>query len=170
VAEPINWAQVARDLERFGRGVSQVAREAQWLSREASRLGDAWQRSRPAFKTNLQLTFWMAEQIEAAKRNPSHRTARRWSRLKGLTPKQIDWLMDFMVMEVSALRVPQRRGKRTAVTMREMAEQTDRRIRDKGELPTTAAKRVLAEHGRKGDLKGRADYLVRAWNRAFNSR
>jgi hypothetical protein len=92
-----------------------------------------------------------------------------------LTPKQIAELLPYMLMDLPDLRIPKRRGRqkgRIAVSTLEMAEQLAKRIECIGELPTTAARRLLADFGFRGqDVKGRADYLVRLWkNRAFKSR
>ena len=77
-------------------------------------------------------------------------------------------------MDMGDLRVPRRRGRqkgRTAPSTLKMAEELAERIERTGELPTPAARRLLAEYGFRGDLKGKADHLVRVWkNRAFKSR
>jgi hypothetical protein len=93
-----------------------------------------------------------------------------------LTPREIaEWLPYAMMVMGGDLRVPKRRGRqkgRAAPSTLKMAEQLDKRINDTGELPTTAARRLLLAYGFRGpDLKGRADHLVRVWKRrAFKSR
>jgi hypothetical protein len=73
------------------------------------------------------------------------------------------------------LRISKRRGRRkgrpTAGTLK-MVEQLDVRIKDTGELPTTAAMRLVRDLGFRGDVvNGKADHLVRVWRkRAFKSR
>jgi len=92
-----------------------------------------------------------------------------------LTPKEIAELLPYMMMDMPDLRVPRRRGRqkgRVAASRLKMAEELGERIERTGELPTTAAKRLLRDKGFRGDdLKGRADHLVRVWkNRALKSR
>jgi hypothetical protein len=91
-----------------------------------------------------------------------------------LTPKQIAVLLPYMMMDMGDLRVPKRRGRqkgRAAPSTLKMAGELDKRIADTGELPTTAARRLLRDYGFRGDLKGPADHLVRVRKkRAFKSR
>jgi hypothetical protein len=186
--EATDWlARITRELEplqhswqRLERGI-EAAREA-WRPHLVvwRQLSDAFvaARDRGDFRSlwwRLQLTVWIGQQINNAKDNPSHQNARRvWLRAGHLTPKQIAELLPYLMMDMGDLRVPRRKGRprRTAASILAMVEQLDRRIKDTGELPTTAAKRLLRDYGFRGpDLKGRADHLVRVWrNRAFKSR
>jgi hypothetical protein len=185
--EAIDWvARIDRELEplqhswqRLLRGI-EAAREAWRPHLEAWRqLSDAFVAARDrgdfrSLRLRLRLTVWMVQQINNAKDNPSHRKARAWLMVQQLTPKQIAELLPYMVMDMGDLRVPKRKGRprRTAASTLEMVERLDRRINDTGELPTTAARRLLVECGFRGEtLKGKADHLVREWkNRAFKSR
>jgi hypothetical protein len=172
------WRPFARDLEQASKAIAAARDRGEWR-----RLSEAWwafvvARDRGDFRDvqiRLRLMGGIVQQIEAAKGNPSHRKARAWLAVQHLTPKQIALLLPYMIMDLPELRIPRRRGKpkgRTAASTLEMAEELDRRIKRTGERPTTAARRLLAEHGvRAVDLKGRADHLVRAWKRrAFKSR
>lgn len=181
MAGPEDWAAQIEALQRagqrFARNVEQVSRafaaaRARWQPvLEAWRVAHARGDFRH-FQTRLRLAFWMVEQVEAAKDNPMHRAARAWLLVQHLSPKQIQGLLAYMVMDLGDLRVPKRRGKRIAASTRKLVEQLDQRIKDTGELPTTAARRLIADLGFRGkDAKGRADYLVRAWkDRALYSR
>ena len=95
----------------------------------------------------------MAQQFNNAKDNPSHKNARVWLTVGHLTPKQVAQWLPFVLMDMGDLRVPKRRGRqkgRTAASTLEMAEQLAKRIADTGELPTTAARRLLAAYGFRG--------------------
>ena len=101
----------------------------------------------------LRLTVWMAQQFNNAKDNPSHRSSRMWLTAGHLTPKQIAVLLPYLMMDMGDLRVPRRRGRqkgRTAPSTLKMAEELAERIERTGELPTTAAKRLLVEYGFRG--------------------
>jgi hypothetical protein len=171
--EEIDWvARLNRQLEPFQRAWQRVAPDIE----------RAWRafvvaRDRGDFRDlqlRLRLTVWMGQQIGAAKNNPSHRAARVWLRMQHLTPKQIAGLLPYMLMDMPALRIPRRRGRprQEAANALEMVEQLKQRIERTGELPTTAARRLLTDLGFCGqDVKGRADHLVRLWkNRALKSR
>jgi hypothetical protein len=178
--EPLQRAgqRFARDLEQASKAIA-AAREA-WRPHL-----EAWQQLSSAFvaardrgdfrslQFRLRLTFWIVRHIEAAKENPSRRSARAWLMVQHLTPKQIAVWLPYMMMDMGDLRVPKRRGRqkgRAAPSTLKMAGELDKRIADTGELPTTAARRLLANHGFRGDLKGPADHLVRVWKkRAFKS-
>jgi hypothetical protein len=190
--EAIDWvARIAQEIERLRRAWQRFARTIEQASKlfAAARDGGEWRRLLEAwrafvaardrgdfrnFQIRLRLTGWMVQQIQAAKDNPSHQRARVWLMVGHLTPKQIAELLPYMIMDMPDLRVPQRKGRprRTAESTLKMAEQLAERINDTEELPTTAARRLLADYGFRGrDLKGRADHLVRVWkNRAFKSR
>jgi hypothetical protein len=189
--EAIDWAaRIAREIEPLQRSWQRFARDIEQASKpfagEWRRLFEAWQQLSKAFvaardrgdfrnfQIRLQLTGWMVRQIEAAKDNPSHRRSRAWLIVKHLTPKQIAELLPYLIMDMPDLRIPKRKGRprRTAASTLEMAEQLAKRINETGELPTTAARRLLVDHGFRGpDLKGRADHLVKVWrNRVLKSR
>jgi hypothetical protein len=194
--EAIDWvARIDREIEplrrswqRFTCDIKQVSRAfaAARDSSEWRRLFESWQQLSRAFvaardsggfrsfQIRLRLTGWMVQQVEAAKLNPAHRRSRAWLMVRHLTPKQVAELLPYMIMDMPDLRVPKRKGRphRTAASTLKMVEQLAKRIERTGELPTTAARRLLAEYGFRGpDLKGRADYLVRLWrNRALKSR
>jgi hypothetical protein len=175
--EPLrrSWQRLQPGIEQFSRTLV-AAREAwrplvvAWRQLEAARdRGDfrvLWMR--------LRLTVWMGQQINNAKDNPSHRSSRMWLTAGHLTPRQIAELLPYLMMDMGDLRVPRRRGRqkgRAAPSTLKMAEQLAERIERTGELPTPAARRLLADYGFRGDLKGKADHLVRVWkNRAFKSR
>jgi hypothetical protein len=176
--EGIDWVALQRSWQRFVGGIEQVSKllAAARDRGDWRRLSEAWQAFVAArdrgdfrdFQIRLRLTGWMVQQIQAAKDNPSHRRARVWLMVGHLTPKQIAELLPYMVMDMPDLRVPQRKGRprRTAASTLEMAAQLANRIERTGELPTTAAKRLLTDYGFRGpDLKGRADHLVRVWKR-----
>jgi hypothetical protein len=179
--EPLqhSWQRLQRGIEQFSK-TSAAAREAWRPHFEAWRqLSDAFVAARDRgdfrnFQIRLQLTVWMGQQINDAKGNPSHRRSRVWLMVGQLTPKQIAELLPYVMMNMPDLRIPKGRGRpgRTAASTLEMAEQLATRINNTGELPTTAARRLLAERGFRGaDLKGRADYLVKVWrNRVLKSR
>jgi hypothetical protein len=189
--EAIDWvARIAREIEPLQRSWQRFARDIEQVSKpfagEWRRLFEAWQELSKAFAAardrgdfrnfhiRLRLTGWMVQQIEDAKDNPSHRRARVWLMVQHLTPKEIAVLLPYVIMDMPDLRIPRRKGRpgRTAASTLEMTEQLAKRINNTGELPTTAAKRLLAGYGFRGpDLKGRADYLVRLWKkRALKSR
>jgi hypothetical protein len=163
------WATRIAELQRAWQ---RLAHDFEPLSKAIAR-GDVRN-----FFRNLQYQLrwmgWMLRHIEDAKHNPSHQSARFWLGVGHLTPKQIAVLLPYVLMDIPDLRVPQRKGRphRTAASIMKMVEELDERIERTGELPTTAAKRLLAEKGFRGqDIKGRADYLVRARkNRALKSR
>jgi hypothetical protein len=180
-------------LARFGRELVPLQRAGQRLQHGIEQLQEAWRphleawrqlssafvaaRDRGDFRSlqfRLRLTFWIVQHIEAAKENPSHRSARAWLMVQHLTPKQIAEWLPYMMMDIGDLRVPKRKGRprRTAASTLEMVEQLDRRIKETGELPTTAARHLVVEQGFRGrDIKGRADHLVREWRRrALKSR
>ena len=188
--EAIDWvARIDRELEPLRRswrrlqpGIEQFSRTLV-AAREAWRpLVDAWRqletaRDRGDFRVlwmRLRLGVWIAQQFNNAKDNPSHRSSRMWLTVGHLSPKQIAELLPYMMMDIGDLRVPKRRGRqkgRTAPSTLKMAEELAERIERTGELPTTAAERLLAERGFRGVTKGKADHLVRVWkNRAFKSR
>jgi hypothetical protein len=195
--EAIDWvARIARELEPLQRSWQRLARDIEQFSKAARdrggfeawrQLSEAWRQLSRAFvaardrgdfrnfQIRLQLTIWMGQQINDAKSNPSHRRSRVWLMVGHLTPKQIAELLPYMMMDMPDLRIPKRRGRqkgRTAASTLKMAEQLAERIERTGELPTTAARRLLAEYGFRGPtLKGRADHLVRVWKRrALKSR
>jgi hypothetical protein len=184
--EATDWvARIARELEPLQRAGQRFARDIELASRAFAAARDKWRplfeawqafvaaRDRGVFRdfqVRLRLTLWMVQQIEAAKDNPSHRRARAWLMVQHLTPKQIAELLPYMIMDMPDLRIPKRRGRQkghaTASTL-EMAEQLANRIERTGELPTTAARRLLVAYGFRGpDLKGRADHLVRMWKKS----
>jgi hypothetical protein len=188
--EAIDWvARIDRELEPLRRSWQRLQPDIEQFSKASAAAREAW---RPLFKAwkafvaardrgdfrnfqiRLQLTGWMLRQIEAAKGNPSHRRSRVWLMVGHLTPRQTAELLPYMIMDMPDLRIPKRKGRPrgTAASALEMVEQLAKRIATTGELPITAAKRLLAEHGFRGpDLKGRADYLVRLWKkRALKSR
>jgi hypothetical protein len=175
--EASDWvARIARELEplqhswqRLQRGIEQA--RAVWRPHF-----EAWRQLSNAFvaardrgdfrdlRMRLQLTVWMGQRFNDAKDNPSHRTARAWLRMRHLTPKQIAVQLPYMIMDMPDLRVPKRRGRprRTRASTLKMAEQLDKRIERTGELPTTAARRLLDDYGFRGrDLKNQADHLVK---------
>jgi hypothetical protein len=174
--EAIDWiARIDRELEPLQRSWQSFARDIEQSSKLFAAAQDKWRplfeawrafvaaRDRGDFRDlriRLRLMGWMVRQIQDAKDNPSHRTARVWLMVLHLTPKQIAELLPYMFMDMPDLRVPKRRGRqkgRTAASTLEMAKQLAARIERTGELPTTAAKRLLAEYGFRGpDLKGRA--------------
>ena len=149
--EPLrrSWQRLQPGIERFSKTLV-AAREA-WRP-----LVEAWRqleaaRDRGDFRVlwmRLRLAVWMGLQINNARDNPSHPNARVWLTVGHLTPEQI------------------------AASTLALAEHLADRIERTGELPNTAARRLLAEYGFRGpDLKGRADHLVRLWKkRAFKSR
>lgn len=188
--ETVDWvARIDRELEPLRRswqrlqpGIEQFSKTLV-AAREAWRpLAEAWRqleaaRDRSDFRVlwmRLRLGVWIAQQFNNAKDNPSHKNARVWLTVGYLTPQQIAVLLPYLQMDMGDLRVPRRRGRqkgRAAPSTLKMAEELSKRIADTRELPTTAAKRLLAEYGFRGDLKGRAGHLVRVWkNRAFKSR
>jgi hypothetical protein len=184
--EATDWvARIGRELEPLQRSWQRFARDIEQASTAFAAARDKWRplfeawrrveaaRDRGDFRAlqyRLRLTLWMVEHIEAAKDNPSHRSARAWLMVQSLTPKEIAVLLPYMMMDMHDLHVPKRRGRqkgRTAARTLKMAEQLDKRIEHTGERPTTAAKCLLADHGFRGpDLKGRADHLVRVWRKS----
>ena len=187
--EATDWvARIARELEPLQRAGQRLAHDIEPVLKAFAAARDKW---RPLFEAwqafvaardrgdfrhfqiRLRLMGWMLQKIEAAKRNPAHRKAQVWLRMQRLTPKQIAELLPYVMMDLDDLRVPQRRGRprRVRPNTLQMVEQLANRIKRTQERPTTAAKRLLATYGRGGDLKGRADHLVRVWrNRALKSR
>jgi hypothetical protein len=193
-SEAPDWvSRLDRELEPLRHSWQRFAREAGQVSAAVAAARDKW---RPTFEAwqqlfrafvaardrgyfrdlqlRLRLTLWIVQRIEEAKDNPSHRMARAWLTEQHRTPKQIAELLPYMMMDMPELRIPKRRGRRKgriAPSMLKMVQQLDERIKRTGELRTTAARRLLADLGFRGqNLKGRADYLVRLWkNRAFKS-
>ena len=177
--EPLrrSWQRLQPGIEQFSKTLV-AAREA-WRPLE---LAAAWRqleaaRDRGDFRVlwmRLRLGVWIAQQFNNAKDNPSHRNARVWLMVGHLTPKQIAVLLPYLHDGYGgpARAKAQRQAKgRAAPSILKMAEELAKRIERTGELPTPAAKRLLAEYGFRGDLKGKADHLVRVWkNRAFKSR
>ena len=141
------------------------------LRGELEQLSRVWRQLYQEFVVprRLRLIGWMVQQLEAAKRNPAHEMAQVWLNLQHLSAKEIAEQMSYLIIDMPDLRVPQRRGRqkgRIAASTLKMAEQLDKRIADTGELPTTAARRLLAAYGFRGpSVKGRADHLVRVWKR-----
>jgi hypothetical protein len=182
--EATDWvARIARELEplqragqRFARDIEQIYK-ASAAAREALRpLFEAWRQFVAArdrgdfrhFQFRLRLTVWIGQQINDAKDNPSHRRARVWLMVGHLTPKQLEGLLPYMMMDMPDLRIPKRRGRprRARPSTLQMAEQLAERIKHTGELPTPAAKRLLTEYGFRGpDLKNQADHLVKVWRK-----
>jgi hypothetical protein len=164
------WLQ--RSLEQFSEQT--VAARATWrrLSRVVVAARDRGDFRR--FKSGLQLTAWMLQEIEAAKRNPSHRRSRLWLAMQHRSPKEIAEALPYLVMLMPELRIPERRGRprRPAAGTPKMVEQLDKRIKRTGERPTTAARQLLSKRGfRASTLKSAADHLVRVWKkRALKSR
>jgi hypothetical protein len=168
VGPETDWVgRIARGLEPFQRFVRAVEQLAQTIAAARDR-GDFRN-----LRLCLQFLLWVTQQIEAANRNPKHRTARWWlGGLRRMTPEQLVTWMSYATMDLEDLRVPLRgRPGRVAASTLALAKELDERIKRTGELPTTAAGRLLADKGLRGDTKGRADYLVRVWrNRALKSR
>jgi hypothetical protein len=174
--EPLrrSWQRLQPGIEQFSKTL--VAARVAWRP-----LAEAWRqleaaRDRGDFRVlwmRLRLGIWIAQQFNNANDNPSHPNARVWLMVGHLSPKQIAVLLPHLMMDMGDLRVPRRRGRqkgRTAPSILKMAEELAKRIERTGELPTTAAKRLLVEYGFRGDPKGPADHLVRVWkNRAFKS-
>jgi hypothetical protein len=188
--EAIDWiARIERELEPLQRAGQRFASDLEQASRAFAAARDKW---RPLFEAwrafaaarergdfrhfqiRLRLMGWMVEYMEAAKGNPTHRKARAWLMVRHLTPQQIEKLLPYMFMDMPDLRIPKRKGRpgHTAASTLKMVEQLAKRIERTRELPTTAAKGLLTDHGYRGpDLKGRADHLVRVWKRrALKSR
>jgi hypothetical protein len=171
VAARAAWQQLQRSLEQFSEQT--VAARATWrrLSRVVVAARDRGDFRR--FKSGLQLTAWMLQEIEAAKRNPSHRRSRLWLAMQHRSPKEIAEALPYLVMLMPELRIPERRGRprRPAANTSKMVERLDRRIKRTGERPTTAARNLLSKRYHGETLKGKADHLVRLWKkRAFKSR
>jgi len=175
--EPLrhSWQSIARAWQSFARDteLQRCETAANWR-----RLSEAWRelsstfvaaRERGDFRNfqiRLRLTGWMMQRMEEAKDNPSHQRARAWLEVQHLTPKEIAELLPYMFMDLPELHIPRRIGRppRIAASTLEMAKQLDERIKRTGELPTTAAKRLLTSLGFCGqNVKGRADHLVRVW-------
>ena len=156
--EPLrrSWQRLQPGIEQFSKTLV-AAREAWRPLVEAWRqLSSRAARDRGDFRVlwmRLRLTVWMAQQFNNAKDNPSHRNSRMWLTVGHLTPKQIAVLLPYLMMDMGDLRVPRRRGRqkgRTAPSTLKMAEELAKRIERTGELPTTAARRLLAEYGFRG--------------------
>jgi hypothetical protein len=179
--EATDWlARISRELEPLQRAGQRLQHGIEQFQEAWRPHLEAWRQLSSAFvaardkgvfrdlQVRLRLTFWMVQQIEAAKENPSHRSARAWLMVGHLTPKQIAVLLPYMQMDLGDLRVPRGRGRprRAAPSTLKMAEQLDKRIKLTGELPTTAAGRLLTEYGfRASTLKAAKDHLVRVWRK-----
>ena len=127
------------------------------------------------FQTRLRLTAWIAQQFNNAKDNPSHENARVWLTMGHLTPKQIAVLLPHLQMDMGRPARAKAQGSATPPCRKhtENGRATGPGASsDTGELPTTAARRLLTEHGfRASTLKAAADHLVRVWKkRVFKSR
>jgi hypothetical protein len=153
-----------------------IERELRQFAEAIARAGDTWRQIRaaaqaaaPRIQSSLQLTGWILQQIEDAERNPDHPKAKPWLALRSLTPRQIAeeviphlaWLLK------GDLTIPGPRGRKsgatdeTAVLVKRLAK----RIKKTKERPTTAAKNLLLEDGFTGDVKNRADVLVKAFRK-----
>lgn len=174
--EEIEWVtRLNRQLEPFQHAGQRLARSlepliAAWRQFEAARDRGDFRH----FQIRLWLMGWMVQHIMDAKANPTHRKARVWLQVMHLTPGQIEGLLGLMLLDEPDLRIPSPKGRprRIAKSTLAMAEELGRRIKDTGELPTTAAKRLLTDKGFRGQtLKDRADHLVKVWrNRVLKSR
>ena len=179
--ETVDWvARIARELEplqhswqRLQSGI-EAAREAWRPHLEVWRqLSDAFVAARDKgvfrdLRMRLHLTVWMGQQFNDAKDNPSHRRSRMWLAMQHLTPREIAQALPFLFMHMQEMRIPKGRGRprRAATNTLDIVELLDRRIKDTGELPTTAAKRLLIAYGyRTSTLKAAADHLVRVWKK-----
>ena len=173
--EPIDWmARLDRELEPLRRLAPHFRRLIRGVEQFSKQVTAA--RERGDFlnlRMNLWLMFWMGHQLNAAKRNPAHPTAQAWLRMRNLSVEEIAKVLPYMILVMHDVRVPQCEGRpdRISASTLEMAKELAKRINDTGEPPTTAARSLLTEAGFRGNLKGRADSLVRAWKkRALNSR
>ena len=122
----------------------------------------------PRVQSSLQLTYWMLQQIEAAKRNPKHKKAKPWLALSNQTPREMEKLLPLaMILEGDLTAVPRPKGRQSGARVKpsSMVEQLAERIAQTGERPTTAARKLLEKRGFRGDLKNRADALVKALKR-----
>jgi hypothetical protein len=129
---------------------------------------EAWPRIESNLRLNLHFTLWILQQIKSAERNPHHRKAKPWVVLRNYSPRQIAEVIPYLAMTFEGdLNVPVRKGRPSGGTNKntELLEQLENRIARTSELPTTAAKRLLRELGFKGELKGKADFLVRQLKR-----
>lgn len=141
------------------------------LAEAMARAGDAWRQiqaavraAAPRIQSSLQLTGFLLQQIEAARRNPDHPKAKPWLAFQERSPREIEKIIPYLVMLLEGdLTVPRPRGRQagTKVKSSNMVEQLAERIA-LGERPTTAARKLLAKRGFRGDLKNRADALVKA--------
>ena len=153
-----------RSLQEFQTAARKASPHIQSGLRSLQAVREAWPRFESSLRFNLRFTFWLLQQIESAERNPRHKKARPWLALRNCTPRRAAEVIPYLVMIFEGdLNVPARKGRPSRVTDKtaELLEQLEKRIARTGELPTTAAKRLLRERGAKGDLKGRADLLVR---------
>jgi hypothetical protein len=152
-----------------------IERDLRQIAEAIARAGDTWRQIRtaaqaaaPQIQSSLRLTGWILQQIEDAKRNPDHPKAKPWLAFQKLSPRQVAEIIPYLVMLFGGdLTIPGPRGRKsgatdeTAVFVKRLAK----RIKKTKERPTTAAKNLLREDGFTGNLKNRADVLVKAFRK-----